>query len=74
MVPGYRGWLHGAARVAGVALALASIGVEGTGSYGAGLVRHLAASVVEVVELEPPQPPDAAAPGQDRHRRRRHRR
>jgi transposase len=47
---GYRrclGWLesHGP---------LARVGVEGTGSYGAGLARHLAAAGVEVVEVNRP--------------------
>jgi transposase len=33
---------------------LAKVGVEGTGSYGAGLARHLAAAGVEVVEVDRP--------------------
>jgi transposase len=41
---------------------LARVGVEGTGSYGAGLARHLAAADVQVLEV--PRP--------DRQRRRRH--
>ena len=53
--------------------AVGRVGVEGTGSYGAGLTRHLAAAGVEVVEVNPPEPPDAAPPRQDRHRRRRDR-
>ena len=51
--------------------AVCRVGVEGTGSYGASLTRHLAAAGVEVVEGEPPEPPDATAPRQNRHRRRR---
>ncbi len=56
--PGYAellGWLRGH----GV---LARAGVEGTGSYGAGLARHLAAAGVPVLEVTRP----------DRQRRRRH--
>jgi transposase len=41
---------------------LAVVGVEGTGSYGAGLARHLAAAGVRVVEVD-------RADRQDRHRR-----
>lgn len=47
---GYRallGWLRGLGEVA-------RVGVEGTGSYGAGLARHLAAAGVEVVEVDRP--------------------
>src|SRR5215472_17642453 len=40
---------------------LAVAGVEGTGSYGAGLARHLAAAGVRVVEVD-------RADRQDRHR------
>ena len=40
---------------------LALVGVEGTGSYGAGLARHLAAARVRVVEVD-------RADRQDRHR------
>jgi transposase len=40
---------------------VALVGVEGTGSYGAGLARHLAASGVRVVEVD-------RADRQDRHR------
>lgn len=48
--PGYRGlvrWLrrHGAVRV---------VGVEGTGSWGAGLARHLAGEGIPVVEVDRP--------------------
>jgi transposase len=49
------GWLAGHGQ-------LARVGVEGTGSYGAGLARHLAAAGVTVLEV--PRP--------DRARRRRH--
>ena len=48
------GWLGG---FGGIAL----VGVEGTGSYGAGLGRHLAAAGVRVVEVDRPD-------RQDRHR------
>src|SRR5690349_14522397 len=40
---------------------LALVGVEGTGSYGAGLARHLAAARIRVVEVD-------RADRQDRHR------
>jgi transposase len=40
---------------------LGLVGVEGTGSYGAGLARHLAAAGVRVVEVD-------RADRQDRHR------
>lgn len=33
---------------------VARVGVEGTGSYGAGLARYLAAEGVEVVEVDRP--------------------
>jgi transposase len=49
------GWLGGSGTVA-------LAGVEGTGSYGAGLARHLAAAGVRVVEVD-------RAGRQDRHRR-----
>ena len=48
-------WLRGHGRVV-------RIGIEGTGSYGAGLARHLSAEGVAVVEVNRP----------DRQRRRRH--
>src|SRR5215471_7975823 len=35
-----------------VAAALDLVGVEGTGSYGAGLARHIAAAGVRVVEVD----------------------
>ena len=41
---------------------LASVGVEGTGCWGAGLARHLSAEGIEVVEVNRP----------NRQRRRRH--
>ncbi len=43
------------------------VGVEGTGSYGAGLARYLRRAGVEVVEGSPPEPSGTAAQGQDRH-------
>jgi len=49
------GWLRGHGE-------LSRAGVEGTGSYGAGLARHLAAAGVQVLEVTRP----------DRQRRRRH--
>jgi transposase len=55
--PGYAGllsWLSGFGTVA-------LVGVEGTGSYGAGLARHLCAAGVRVVEVDRPD-------RQDRHR------
>jgi transposase len=55
--PGYAGllgWLSGFG-------AVALVGVEGTGSYGAGLARHLSAAGVRVVEVDRPD-------RQDRHR------
>jgi transposase len=55
--PGYAGllgWLCGFG-------AVALVGVEGTGSYGAGLARHLSAAGVRVVEVDRPD-------RQDRHR------
>ena len=48
------GWLGGFG-------AIALVGVEGTGSYGAGLARHLAAAGIRVVEVD-------RADRQDRHR------
>jgi len=48
------GWLGGFGTVA-------LVGIEGTGSYGAGLARHLAAAGVRVVEVD-------RADRQDRHR------
>jgi transposase len=51
---GLLGWLSGFGTVA-------LVGVEGTGSYGAGLARHLAAAGVKIVEVD-------RADRQDRHR------
>ena len=48
------GWLGGFGDIA-------LIGVEGTGSYGAGLARHLAAAGIRVVEVD-------RSDRQDRHR------
>ncbi len=60
---GYRGllaWLRSFGTVA-------VVGVEGTGSYGAGLTRHLHAAGVEVVEVDrqpaEPPPPRQVRPG-----------
>jgi transposase len=49
-----RDWLSGFGQVA-------LVGIEGTGSYGAGLARHLAAAGIRVVEVDRPD-------RQDRHR------
>ena len=43
--------------------ALAVAGVEGTGSYGAGLARYLAAAGVRVVEVDRPDRQDRARQG-----------
>ena len=51
---GLLGWLRGFGTVA-------LVGIEGTGSYGAGLARHLAAAGIQVVEV-------ARADRQDRRR------
>ena len=51
---GLRDWLAGFGQVA-------LAGIEGTGSYGAGLARHLAAAGIRVVEVDRPD-------RQDRHR------
>ena len=48
------GWLDGFGPIS-------LVGVEGTGSYGAGLARHLAAAGIRVVEVD-------RADRQDRHR------
>jgi len=42
---------------------LAVAGVEGTGSYGAGLARHLAAAGVRVLEVDRPDRQDRARQG-----------
>ena len=39
------------------------VGIEGTGSYGAGLARHLAAAGVRVVEVDRPGRQDRARQG-----------
>jgi len=57
---GYAGLLGGLGGFGAVALA----GVEGTGSYGAGLARHLAAAGVRVVEAGPGRPAGPPPPGQ----------
>ena len=49
-------------------------GVEGSGSFGVGLVRFVRARGAEVVEVKRPQPPAQAQIRQARHRRRRGRR
>ena len=51
---GLLGWLGGFGTVA-------LVGIEGTGSYGAGLARHLAVAGIRVVEVD-------RAGRQDRHR------
>ena len=53
------GWLGGFGTVA-------LVGVEGTGSYGAGLARHLAAAGVRVVEVDRAGPAGPPPPGQVR--------
>ena len=42
------------------------VGIEGTGSYGAGLARHLSAAGVRVVEVRPLRPAGPAPAGQVR--------
>jgi transposase len=42
---------------------VALVGIEGTGSYGAGLARHLAAAGVRVVEVDRPDRQDRARQG-----------
>jgi len=42
---------------------VALVGVEGTGSYGAGLARYLDAAAVRVVEARPRGPARPASPG-----------
>jgi len=51
------GWLSGFGDIA-------VAGVEGTGSYGAGLARHLAAAGVRVVEVDRPGPAGPGSAGQ----------
>ena len=50
------GWLGGFGTVC-------LVGIEGTGSYGAGLARHLAAAGVRVVEVDRPDRQDRARQG-----------
>ena len=47
------------------------VGVARTGSYGAGLARHLCAADIDVVEVNRPNRQIRRLRGQDRHRRRR---
>ena len=47
------------------------VGIEGTGSYGAGLSRHLLSIGVEVAEVNRRRPSTAPPMGQNRHHRRR---
>ena len=42
------------------------VGIEGTGSYGAGLARHVAAAGIRVVEAGPLGPPGPPPAGQVR--------
>ncbi len=42
-----------------------AVGVESTGSYGAGLARHLAAAGVRVIEITRPEPADRRLDGKD---------
>ena len=41
-------------------------GVEGTGSYGAGLARHLRSAGIAVFEVERPKAPSSTARGEER--------
>ena len=50
-VPGHRGRLCGGAGLDARHGELVKVGVEGTGSYGAGLARYLAAEGIEVAEV-----------------------
>jgi transposase len=45
---------------------LTTVGVESTGSYGAGLTRYLHAQDIRVVEVNQPPPPHPPAPRQVR--------
>ena len=47
---------------------VARVGIEGTGSYGAGLSRHLLSIGVEVAEVNRRRPSTAPPMGQNRHR------
>ena len=53
------GWLQGFGTVG-------LVGIEGTGSYGAGLARHVAAAGIRVVEGRPLGPAGPAPEGQVR--------
>src|SRR5512144_1355715 len=58
---GYRAlirWLHGFG-------AVAKVGVEGTGSFGAGIARHLTALGIETVEVDRPDRGDRRRKGKD---------
>ena len=61
------GWLSGFGTVC-------LVGIEGTGSYGAGLARHVATAGIRVVEVGPLRPPGPAPAGQVRPAGRRQRR
>ena len=58
-VAGYRELVFWLAGLGGEAV----VGIEGTGSYGAGLCRHLEAAGVSVVEVERPRQA-GSSPGQ----------
>jgi transposase len=53
---GLTGWLGGFGTVA-------LVGIEGTGSYGAGLTRHMAAAGIRVVEVDRPDRQDRRRQG-----------
>jgi transposase len=60
--PGYArllGWLGGFGTVC-------LVGIEGTGSYGAGLARHVAAAGIRVVEVDRSDPQDRRRQGKPR--------
>jgi transposase len=44
---------------------IARIGVEGTGSYGAGITRHLGQARIEIVEIDRPDHADRRRNGKD---------
>jgi len=44
---------------------IAKIGVEGTGSYGAGIYRHLVETGIEVLEVDRPDRSDRRRKGKD---------
>src|SRR2546430_5315996 len=46
--------------------AVCLVGVEGTGSYGAGLARHIARAGGRGVGVDPRDPPDPRPPGETR--------